>query len=122
MRQKGAVERFVFQVNGQSLRLKDASEIVRISLADDEDVISVMRSGDKRVHAAAPHEDDLVAFAKIRNSVHLSPNGAFADVKDLDAAVKVRRGVRVAAEKKFYGVRTVMLRFIKRQFFHDVNN
>ena len=111
--QKGTVEILVRKVRGQRFGLKDPREIVRIARADDEHVIHVIGRGHERMRAALVHEYDLVFSAAEIIPVHLAVHVSADDVQNLYAAVKVCRGIGIAAFEKFYAVGLVVAQFIE---------
>ena len=73
------------------------------------------------MRAALVHEYDLVFSAAEIIPVHLAVHVPVDDVQNLYAAVKVCRGIGIAAFKKFYAVGLVVAQFIEGEFFHNVN-
>ena len=119
--QKRAVEFCIAQMRGQSLRLEDALEVVGIARPYDEDIILIRGGRHERMRTAFVHENDVVCFA---DEFFLADGGfhrSRGNVEQFDAAVEVQRSECIAAFEKFYFVRPVVPRFIKRRFFHDVN-
>ena len=73
------------------------------------------------MHAAFVDENDLVFPAEEMAPVHFAVDISFGYVQYFDAAVKVRRRIRVLASEKPYSVGFVMLKFVNGKIFHDVN-
>ena len=108
-----AVEGPVTEIVGQRFRLKDAAEVVGITLPDHKDVVRIAGGGGQGVHGALSDKDDVVFFTDSAFSVYLAAGFAAEDIQDLDTAVKRRKRVRVPAVKKVHRVCAVMFRFIE---------
>ena len=122
MGQQGAVERFVGKVRRQRFCLKDACKIRRVAGTDDDHKVGVMRRRDEGVHAALVHEHNFVFLAGKTLFVDPAGDAASRNVEDLDTAVKVRLGIRIICAEEFYAVRFVVIEFVVRDIFHNVNN